>query len=294
VFHLHAKTTGSHTIGGSADLVRYILGLIDAGSLFPTIVISFGICYGVNDILQKLTDVIISEKVYAYGVGIKIKETSFFVNDDNKYCINDYLKTEIRQNLFENGVISEDVDRAFFGNYITGEAVISNSEVRDMLVKAATNQNISAGEMEGYGVFRECNDYLHCIPCILIKSICDWAAVKNIEEHPKVKDKIQALASLRAYEIFGKMLEYNVFPASIYDKTIEIITNLKKSKNAVVFVSRIKDEINKLQFFKDYCGKPSDKFVLEIINQLIIDGIVSLDENEKLTPVSLSTSLIIT
>lgn len=45
ILHLHAPETGSNTPCGSMDLVRYVCS---NKYLYPTCIISFGICYGIN------------------------------------------------------------------------------------------------------------------------------------------------------------------------------------------------------------------------------------------------------
>ncbi len=52
-----------------------------------------------------------------------------------------------------------------FKNYITGEAVVSSSEWRKKIVDTTT-QEIYAGDMEGYGLFKECNNTGYEIPCL--------------------------------------------------------------------------------------------------------------------------------
>ena len=43
--HIHANVTGSYTIGGSADIIRWIRS---NNYLFPKLISSFGICFGTD------------------------------------------------------------------------------------------------------------------------------------------------------------------------------------------------------------------------------------------------------
>lgn len=66
------------------------------------------------------------------------------------------------------------------GNMNTGEAVVSSEEAKKRIVSATKIIRGLAGEMEGYGIAKECI-YYHNTTCLIIKSICDWGDKKNIE-----------------------------------------------------------------------------------------------------------------
>lgn len=177
VVHIMARSTGSNTIGGSEDVIRFAFKF---ETFHPLAVVSFGICFGIDYQRQSLGDVIISEKVYSYGEGIKIKDDKVEIRDDNNFVVADSLFRSIK-NLINLNIISEK-NGEYFGNYITGEAVMSNEEFKQKLVRSVSTNSIMAGEMEGYGMFKECTYYgkkRGGIPCIIIKAICDWGAQKN-------------------------------------------------------------------------------------------------------------------
>lgn len=202
ILHLNASDTGSNTPGGSADIVRYI-SMSD--TLSPSAVISFGICYGFdpqgnND---QLGNVIIPVKLYPWSIGQKINEKSgkivFTIKSDSySFDFSDRFKKEHIYsqiiNFCDSGVRSidavfplkgmdkaEDKVRVFCGSMHTGEAVVSSTKLKKA-INAATKMNgskaILGGEMEGYGLAKECV-YYSKIPCIIIKAICDWGAEKN-------------------------------------------------------------------------------------------------------------------
>lgn len=87
--------------------------------------------------------------------------------------------------------------------------------------------------MEGYGIAKECV-YFANIPCIMIKAICDWGVMKNIEEvlqengviYPeRLKDKLQAYAAFCAGIVLFKLIEEE----KDYFYWHSIISTIKKS-----------------------------------------------------------------
>lgn len=219
ILHMEAKETGSYSMGGSADLIRFIMR---NDYCFPSAIISYGICFGNDYRDQKIGDTIIAKKLYPYFMSAKVKEQYLFVKDTNIFDIDARLDAKI-QYLIGKGKLSEK-NRIFYGNMVTGEAVISNQIMKEIFIKAATNQPILGGEMEGYGLFKECQGFEQSIPCMIIKSICDWGAYKNIDDEDisvdNLKDKLQAYAANKAYEVLCILLkkEHKVFDISIYEQ----------------------------------------------------------------------------
>lgn len=286
ILHIEAQKTGSYTIGGSADIVRYV---IYNEYICPTAIISLGICFGANERKNHLGDVIISKKVYPYFIGSKISESDYFVDDDNMFRVDTGLNARVKSVIDENAFRDQDV-KVYYGNYITGEAVVSNMKVRDKFVKI-TKQEVHAGEMEGYGVFKECKSIDGLIPCIIIKSICDWAVVKNFdakdifhrlcdekvkvtdEEQATLKGRIQAYAAFQAYNILDILLEKCVFDSSIYKKMVGYIERFDEK---VIHANSIRNKI--YQMVKG--TKVSDSFALTILEQLVSNNILIYNGND--------------
>ena len=229
--HLNACDTGSNTTGGSTDIVRYIT---NNKLLNPNFIVSFGICYGRNPNSQNIGDVIVPKKLYPWSIGQKTKETKakknnieFKIKHDN-YNIN--LEKEFSQsslyncaNNFCNGNDGNTYNKEYrvtlpkqrsistcklsinvkMGNMSTGEAVVSSKDLKDAITKSTNIENELGGEMEGYGIAKECVYYAK-IPCLIFKSICDWGEFKDIESklseeginYPEqLKDKLQVFAA---------------------------------------------------------------------------------------------------
>lgn len=286
VLHVHAQHTGSYTIGGSADITRYLL---TNQYISPTVVISLGICFGTNENKNNLCDVIISEKIYPYFIGSKITEDNYLVNDDNIFSIDYALKRDIKSNIIDTNQFNGLNYKVYLGNYITGEAVVSRKNVRDALVKHTTLQEVLAGEMEGYGVFKECNSSAGNRCCLVIKSICDWGILKNFDckkilvqvakdkgviisnEGETLKDRIQAFASYNAYKTLDILISNNVFNRSIYDIALERILSMPNEK--IIYESRIRTIIS------EYTKK---KFSKGLVDSFVKNGIlIPNDENSN-------------
>lgn len=239
ILNIHANVTGSYTIGGSADIVRWVLS---NKYLFPTAIISFGICFGTRPDTNELGDVVISRKVYPYFIGAKINGEGVSVVDDNAFHISDSLDNRILE-LENNNILKFDHFTVCFKNYITGEAVISSETFRDKFVNITT-QVIYAGDMEGYGLFKECTSYPHSVPCLIIKSICDWADEKNFdvndkkilsefrakfcEHNPEIninerkilrtlKDRLQAYSASCAFDVLNVIIQNEVAEKAMLD-----------------------------------------------------------------------------
>lgn len=259
ILHIHANVTGSYTIGGAADVVRWIK---DNSYLYPSAVLSFGICFGTQEKHSEIGHVIISKKIYPYLVGLKINGEKIEVVDDNSFIIDEDLRLKI-QSLVDNNKFNSLPFKVKFKNYITGEAVISSSKWR-MKISKTTTQEIFAGEMEAYGVFKECTSNNFNIPCLVIKSICDWGTEKNFntnnkqilslykdklnidsdkdakESLAKLKDVTQAFAADCAVNALTVLLNNNTFDVSLFEKFKReinnyngVVTTCKSAKNTI-------------------------------------------------------------
>lgn len=227
VLHLHAQNTGSYTTGGSSDLVRYVA---ENEYLHPSCIISFGICFGHSHKTQIIGDTIIAKTLYPYFIGVKLNDGSITVRS-HEFTI-DLTETgrELYDNLEQiksNGSLDDNEKsiegRVRIGNLITGEAVISDEMYKDIFENAAHIISPYGGEMEGYGLGKEC--IFFNMPCMLIKSICDWGSAKNIDDYihevlniENCKDKIQAYAAYCAYTVLDKLFEEELFEKSLYHR----------------------------------------------------------------------------
>lgn len=283
ILHIEAQKTGSYTMGGAADIVRFVF---NDPCLYPTVIISLGVCFGIDENNQSLGDTIISEKVYPYFMGAKWDEKSYVVSDDNMFSIKSGLYAKIQSEVIHTNVFKSFNYYVDFGNYITGEAVISNKDIRDMFANI-TPQKISAGEMEGYGVFKECWAFNYNLPCLIIKSICDWGVIKNFadvnyaqeilkkntidtEELSIIKDALQAYASSHACSVFGTLIEKHIFNNSIYSQLYAKIKQTSKNEYSI-FKKTIQEYANQIARKRLDAMTISEPFINSCIESMILD-----------------------
>lgn len=234
ILHLRAYETGANTPGGSTDLVRYISR---HPLLRPSSIISFGICYGRDLNTQEIGDVIIPKKLYPWSIGQKISEEKFTIKHDNfnLWLEDKFSSSKIYSSLqdFCNGEDGRYVTgslalcsveqsahicnfstKVTLGNMSTGEAVVSSAKAKKFIQQSMHNEKELGGEMEGYGLAKECIYYAN-IPCFIIKAICDWGEAKNIDQvlmqenipsPPNLKDKLQAYAAFCAGIVLIQLL----------------------------------------------------------------------------------------
>ena len=249
VLHIACQVTGSYTIGGCADAVRYC---INNPYILPTAFISFGVCFGCQENESHLCDTVISKKVYPYFIGAKINGEQLRTLDDYRLEMSSEMQKKIQvffdKNIIQYNKLGFCVE---YENYITGEAVISSRAARDLFV-GITTQKIYAGDMEAYALFKECNNAYWDIPCTVIKSICDWGILKNVynpelyseimgqsgnkKEAELIKNKLQALAAYHSFQVLEILLKGipnnkgncdKPFEHSIYSRIRDKITGEK-------------------------------------------------------------------
>ncbi len=278
ILHIHANVTGSYSISGSADLVRWVL---NNKYLLPTAIISLGVCFGTNEEKQEIGDVIISKKVYPYFIGVKVNGRQIKVVDDNMFETCSDLINKIKDlknnNQFNN--LGFDV---LFENYITGEAVVSSKQFRKQFT-SITTQEIFAGDMEGYGLYKECRSNNHSIPCLIVKSICDWGIDKNInakdpgiqnlflnvyQKHNNsigniesiidtLKDRLQAYSANCAFNVLQILLQGNIFNISFLEKLQNIIISYN---GAVITCKKYKELLHNIVVNSKYGYDISNAF----------------------------------
>ena len=294
ILHLHAPDTGSNTPCGSADLARYIN---ECEYLNPSCIISFGICFGQTMDGFNLGDTIVAEKIYPWSIGVKISldnlgNTTWEIKSDD-YVINlaefaplIYDKIKTTCNSTTNLCLNQQV---LLGNIITSEAVVSNELVKRSAEIAAHGWKIIGGEMEGYGLAKEALFYgpqdrnRPRIACVILKAICDWGAVKNIDDYidkatlcslltiqASYKDQIQAYTAYCAYKVLEALLEEKVFDNNnILSSFTKYINNLFMRNNGFMSVDRFHQFISEWLANSQGDHQASDlRFPVEKYNRL--------------------------
>ena len=289
IFHIGCRVTGSYTLGGCADAIRYC---INSPYIFPTAFVSFGICFGCREEKDHLCDTVISRKVYPYFIGAKIDGQKLKTNDDYMLSITSELENSIDRledlNVFKKQEFDFNVS---FQNYITGEAVISSKQFRDYFI-GITTQEIYAGDMEAYSLFKECYNAYRSIPCVVVISICDWGIVKNIynpeiystvmkrEDSEKkiksIKDRLQALATAHSFMVMDTLLDKKVFEQSIY---MRIKSKFLAEKHEHLWTrTRIYEEATNLN--QEIRSLLANEYVDMLCKSFVQEGIAKVDNGK--------------
>ena len=305
VLNIHSRVTGAYTNGGAADVIRYMLS---SEYLFPAAVISFGICFGTKERRASLGDVVLSKKVYPYFIGAKVKGEQLAVTDDNMFSIQGDLAKALEdlegKNQLNKSALGFDV---VFGNYITGEAVVSSAKYRERYEKITT-QPIDAGDMEAYGVFKECNTPPYSIPCIVMKAICDWAIEKNydvsdrdviadyckivlncnvdeltekrhneiVETIGTLMDRLQAYAAGNSFTVLKTLLKSCLFGHSAYYMIKGVVTEKTKEKDFQKETWSGYDLEDIIKEIHNKCHYPvHQEYINTIATALVSEGIAS-------------------
>lgn len=164
--------------------------------------------------------------------------------------------------------------------------------------------------MEGYGLFKECTSSPYNIPCVIIKSICDWAdeknfdvnddnileefkatlqenkSKKNIEKEilKTLKDRLQSYSANCAFEALAVVIQNHIFKNSLLDDVREWI---KKYQGAATSCRRFQEEIIKTINKFNLGYEISDSYVHRCIIILEGEGIIrcspecNLSENKN-------------
>ncbi len=180
ILHIAANSMGSFTQGGSEKTLSELIYKKDRKCRLVT---SLGIAYGMDPKEQKLADVLVSSSMISHHTFkrkndiVQLLEDEYYVTNHkvtNFWSRSDWEKQD-KKNPF----------KTIIGPMLSGGAVLSDSWEKKRIQDAceeAHHQTPKGGEMEGDGMYRVCRrganpaqDY----PCVVIKGICDWGALKN-------------------------------------------------------------------------------------------------------------------
>lgn len=296
VLHLHAPETGSNTPCGSSDLARYVFS---CDFLNPSCIVSFGICFGINPGQQSIGNTIIAEKLYPWSVGLKISNDNWQVKSDD-YIINLRKHFSVLYNNIEEKARKykkpNSQELAIMGNMITSEAVLSSEIIKQQAVNRSHGCMIIGGEMEGYGLAMECVNYSKT-PCVILKAICDWGAVKDIDRflHAKLvhydksinyKDRIQAYAAQCAYQFLDELFKNNLFEKrDLIDSVCMTLLEKYQADYAIskdALASFIDQALRDL--FSKYDNLPENRKrnLFELVTRMTIDQCLIEDDDQEM------------
>ncbi|EKN6193515.1 TPA: response regulator [Yersinia enterocolitica] len=175
----------------------------------PKLVIMTGICAGIEG-KTSLGDIIIADPVWDWGAG-KISEVNnerIFLPDPHQIPLSKKIKDRARVIIRDNSFLKDlainwqktkviEIPRIIIAPMACGSSVISNQSVVDEI--NANNRKMLAIEMESYGVMAACSSF--DIPCMIIKSVCDFGNVMKADE---AQDYAAYTSAATAFEFIKK------------------------------------------------------------------------------------------
>lgn len=186
IINVQCREMGSLAPGGSSQTVNAALKEWDGVKA----VIMVGICFGFDEDKQQIGDVVVSKSIRNY-------ETRRMGRDKEIPRGKTYQADPCLVNAFNNLILSweyigidDNKKNLIIGDYISGEQLVDNKEVRDKL--RLESPEAKAGEMEGNGLVASCESARK--PWILVKAICDFADGNKSKE----KEKNQLIAATSA------------------------------------------------------------------------------------------------
>ena len=186
------KTPG--TVGADSATLTIAAALQD----WPNVkgVFMPGICYGLHkegESAQRISDVVASEKVFAFDMQEKGDGVKFTVNRDTIFNADKCLVSAFERANSEwnhKNLLDEDT-RTYKGSYVSGNTKYTEEKPINEL-KVQFPQAI-AGDMEGHGLASACQKYKK--PWLLMKGISDFG---KREENNGDRQKDAATASAKA------------------------------------------------------------------------------------------------
>lgn len=194
---------------GSMSREGSILTATDAINIFkPKFLLMLGIAFGIDEIKQKIGDVLVSEAIIPYNfkrIGKKKTIVRSIPSPSSKTIVNRFKNLRTWEH-FLNGNIKSDL---ICGHLLSGEELIDNKVYRDNLLKIYPTAK--GGEMEGAGIISACDSKLEWI---IVKGICDFAdGNKSIDKEKNQTTAVNAAISA-CLEVFSSKAAFTEFDIS--------------------------------------------------------------------------------
>jgi len=189
--------------------------------LHSKVVIMIGIAFGVDEVKQKIGDVLIAESVIPYDtkrVGKKDIIHRGMEAQSSQLLVNRFKNIRTWEHIINGGSKAKTI----FTRLLSGEELVDNVKRRVELTKSFPDSK--GGEMEGAGVYSACGNK---IDWILVKGICDFAnGDKGENKKNNQQIAIESALSL-CLELFNSthaFEEINILPVESQSNT-SIIEN---------------------------------------------------------------------
>ena len=176
--------------------------------LKPSVVIIPGLAFGLNNELQKIGDIVLSEVVTPYSIE---GGPDFNINADSYYYAD-----EILLDRFSNSTWKFYLGRGRYSNIHTGNLVSSKNYPPNLNYRNKLNNcfdNALAGELEGCGLSHVLKE--KGIKFITVKSICEWL---DTEKNIGVKRKSAKAAISICLKVFSQQTVFDAIGVKALDQ----------------------------------------------------------------------------
>lgn len=285
ILNILSERKGSYGPGGSSDIFRFV---VSNPLLLPIACISFGVCIGTIKSASCIGDTIISDRIFPYSENTGEQDEIFYMEDNSIFRIANSLRERLRHDFFDAFLLTKEhlgFD-VIMGNYLTGESIITEKDTTNI-----TSQRIVAGEMESYGMFKECRGWIWRIPCMIVKSIYDWGISPDFEKYQQdkifkhnIKSYCEALASVHSSIVLKIFVEKKLFGKTIPELVRQSLLPLRKSYQHVIDYPELNKVLNNTinqKFHSNSINIPISELLLQRLHEEDIIEIIHAIQSDK-------------
>lgn len=228
---------GSDTLDGTYESIEWAKRRLHFTRI--KLIVSLGVCYGINWYRQQFGDVVVSDTVITFDKNIKYKDVK-----GNSIIEQRQVRVfQTASDILDLVERVQDVNRSnntsdlpltdipiHIKTLITGEVLVDSYEFKKRILNSLRNyattlfrfEDIVGGDMEAFGLYRSVVKetkteskkaliYSNCA-CVTIKGICDYGEFKNesnvqTDFDENYKDKLQLYAARNACSVFEAILQ---------------------------------------------------------------------------------------
>jgi Nucleoside phosphorylase len=220
------------------------------------VVIMIGIAFGVDEVKQKIGDVLIAESVVPYNskrVGRGQTIHRGIEAQSSQILLNRFKNIRTWEHLINGNSTA----KLIFTRVLSGEELVDNIKYRNKLT--TTFPDSKGGEMEGAGVYSACGNK---IDWILVKGICDFAnGDKGVNKKENQETAIESALSI-CLELFSSSFAFkdlDILPEALKQEIIDLKENPKMNEILFDYYDETKEEY--------YILRESDNTFNKIFNQ---------------------------
>lgn len=246
--HVQCDTMGS--IGPTSSIITVSEAI---RFIKPKVTVMIGIAFGIDDIDQKIGDVLVANSIVPYDFK-KVASGKSTVRAQSvptsTLLINKFKNARGWEHILDSGYKASKIIAPVF----SGEELINDITRRNELVKF--NEHAKGGEMEGAGLYAAANGKTEWI---LVKGICDFAdGNKDLNKEKNQKTAMQSATSL-CLEVFSSNEAFKSIGLNPFKEIMQDLFEEKKPS-----------EINKI-LFDIYDLEKEEYYIERKIDELIFN-----------------------